>query len=216
MTARPEPAQFILPVPGTMPLAPQQRDALLRLTQPACIIAAPLAGEAEGGRMDRGLLEAAHRAGIPVLKAIGEEPPHRVGADGVYLGDAGIAAREVADWRDALGPEGMLVVFSGASRHAAMEAAEAGADAIAFGGDGETLLDLIAWWSALMEIPCIAAGAAGPDQAAALVRAGADFVMADPDLWAGDPQEGGVPAALVAIAEAVADAAALAGPPGQD
>lgn len=216
MTAQPEPAQFILPVPGTVPLAPRPRDALLRLTQPACIIAAPLAGAAEGGRMDRGLLEAAHRAGIPVLKAIGEEPPHRVGADGAYLGEPGVAAAEVADWRDALGPEGMLVVFCGTSRHAAMEAAEAGADAIAFGGEGEMLLDLIGWWSALMEIPCIAAGAASPDQAIALVHAGADFVMPDPELWAGGPQQDDVPAALVAIAEAVADAAALAGAPGRD
>jgi len=196
----PVPAQFILPMPAAAALPAGLRDALLERTEPACLVAF-----GDDGRMDRLLVEAAHRLGIPVLLALSEEAPRQVGADGVYLLDTSVSPAELAGWRDMLGEDGMLAVFCGTSRHAAMDAAEAGADVIAFGGDPSEVLDLVEWWAGLMEVPCIAAGAATAEQAAALARAGADFVMADPGAW-----DAGGPALLEAMAEAVAEAVAEA------
>jgi thiamine-phosphate pyrophosphorylase len=62
-----------------------------------------------------------------------------------------------------------------------MTAAEAGADYVAFGGFDDAApaaptLELTAWWAALMTVPCVAAGCGGPDDAALLRDAGADFI----------------------------------------
>ncbi|MFC3230297.1 thiamine phosphate synthase [Marinibaculum pumilum] len=189
----PVPAQLILHLPaaviadlgGGLP-------ALLQRLAPSCLIAGSV-----DGRLDRALAAAAHADGVPVLLELAEDAPHRVGADGVYLTDPALAAVEVAGWREALGPDGMVVAFCGASRHAAMEAAEAGADAVAFGGTD--LAGLIGWWAPLMEVPCIAAGVARPEEVAALAAAGADFILPDAALW-----DGGA-AAVEAIAAALAE-----------
>jgi thiamine-phosphate pyrophosphorylase len=85
--------------------------------------------------------------------------------------------------RQQLGPERILGVACGLSRHDAMIAGEAEADYVSFAGDPDGLLELAGWWSALMTVPCVAEGVAGPDQAAALAAAGADFVLPAPSLW---------------------------------
>ena len=189
----PVPAQLILhlPAPAIARLGADPAPLLGRLS-PACLIAGSV-----DGRLDRGLAAAARAEGIPVLLDVAEDAPHRVGADGVYLTDPALAPAEVAGWREALPPDGMIVAFCGASRHAAMEAAEAGADAVAFGG--EDLAGLIGWWAPLMEVPCIAAGVATPEAAAELAAAGADFILPDTALWDGGH------APLEAIATVLAD-----------
>ena len=62
----------------------------------------------------------------------------------------------------------------GASRHDAMELGEAGADYVAFGIPPdvedravavERRLDLIAWWSEVFELPCVAFDVADAEEA---------------------------------------------------
>ncbi|MGX7705230.1 thiamine phosphate synthase [Methylobacterium sp. Gmos1] len=88
------------------------------------------------------------------------------------------------------------------SKHAAMQAGEAGADYILFGDDpGLPLDDLVArltWWVEIFETPCIALArdlAAVPD----LVATGAEFIGLDPALWAGEGGEAAVAAAQAHI-----------------
>jgi thiamine-phosphate pyrophosphorylase len=123
------------------------------------------------------------------------------GADGVHLG----APEAVAGARAALGPERILGCSCGSSRHAAMVAGEAGADYIAFGDPeraptGETR-ELIAWWSELSVLPCLAESASGLADCRALAKAGADLVGVGALLW---QDERGPAAAVAELRRAIA------------
>jgi thiamine-phosphate pyrophosphorylase len=119
-----------------------------------------------------------------------------LGCDGVHVGqeDAGYA-----DAR-ALLPNGIVGVTCHDSRHLAMEAAEAGADYIAFGAFFPTQtkepktsadIDLLHWWSEIMVVPSVAIGGITLANAPALIEAGADFLAVSSGIWghAGGPQE---------------------------
>lgn len=88
----------------------------------------------------------------------------RLGLDGVHLTDG---ARQVRKIREALGADAIVGAFCGVTRHDGMNAAEAGADYVAFGPAGVTALgngdqvdfDLIEWWSQVIEVPVITEGA---------------------------------------------------------
>ena len=106
----------------------------------------------------------------------------RLGADGVHLGQSDGDLREA---RDVLGPAAQIGRTCHDSRHLAMQAGEDGADYVAFGAFYETMTkpshyrpdpQLLSWWSALFEVPCVAIGGITPANAAPLVAAGADFV----------------------------------------
>jgi thiamine-phosphate pyrophosphorylase len=116
----------------------------------------------------------------------------RLGADGVHLGqDDG----EVVEARQRLGREAQIGVTCHASRHLAMEAGEAGADYVAFGAFFPTTTketkhraepEILAWWQALFEIPCVAIGGITPKNCGPLVQAGADFLAVCGAVWNGD------------------------------
>ncbi|GAC1590087.1 MAG: thiamine phosphate synthase [Sphingomicrobium sp.] len=106
----------------------------------------------------------------------------RLGADGVHLGQSDGDLRAA---RAVLGPAAQIGRTCHDSRHLAMQAGEDGADYIAFGAFYETTTkpsayrpkpELLSWWSALFEVPCVAIGGITPANAAPLVAAGADFV----------------------------------------
>ncbi len=110
--------------------------------------------------------------------------PH--GLDGVHLTDAAPAAIRKA--REALGTERIVGAHGGATRHRAMNAAEAGADYVALGpvragalGDGiEASEELFDWWSEMIETPSVAEGGLTPQIAAALR---ADFFAPRRSVW---------------------------------
>ena len=131
----------------------------------------------------------------------------RLGADGVHLGQHD---GSVAEARARLGREAQIGVTCHASRHLAMQAGEAGADYVAFGAffpsetkpsDHRPELELLEFWSAVFEVPCVAIGGITPHNCAPLVTAGADFLAVSHAVWSGDEA-----AALAAFHEAIAKA----------
>ena len=110
-------------------------------------------------------------------------------ADGVHIGsddgDYGAA-------RAMIGKDKTVGISCYASRHLAIEAAEAGADYVAFGAFFPTATkaarahaetNLLNWWSKLMVVPCVAIGGITPENCAPLVEAGADFLAVISAVW---------------------------------
>lgn len=78
------------------------------------------------------------------------------------------------------------------SRHLAMNAGEMGADYVAFGAFFPTAtkdtqhvadLELLAWWSEVMQVPSVAIGGITAENCAPLVQAGADFLAVVGAVW---------------------------------
>lgn len=114
----------------------------------------------------------------------------QAGADGVHLGQTDGSVREA---RRLLGEGAQIGVTCHASRDLAMRAGEEGADYVAFGAfyptDTKTppsfaQPDILTWWVALSEIPCVAIGGITPANAAPLAAAGADFLAVSAGVWA--------------------------------
>jgi thiamine-phosphate pyrophosphorylase len=113
----------------------------------------------------------------------------RLKADGVHLGQGDGDVREA---RELLGNDYQIGVTCHNSRHLAMEAAEAGADYVAFGAFYPTAtksiehvadLDTLQKWSFVTEVPCVAIGGITPDNAKPLIEAGADFIAVSGGVW---------------------------------
>jgi thiamine-phosphate pyrophosphorylase len=114
--------------------------------------------------------------------------------DGVHVGEEDMPYAEA---RRLLGPDRIVGVTCGASRHRALVAAEAGADYVAFGAffpsptkggtkyraDPEILRD----WSETTVVPCCAIGGITQQNCGPLVEAGADFLAVISSIWS-DPQ----------------------------
>ncbi len=112
-----------------------------------------------------------------------------LGCDGVHIGQEDVPYQEA---RDLVGPNAIVGVTCHASRHLAMEAAEAGADYVAFGAFFPTAtkdavggadIGLLSWWSELMVVPCVAIGGIRIENAEPLVEAGADFIAVSSGVW---------------------------------
>ena len=113
----------------------------------------------------------------------------RIKADGVHLGQEDGDPREA---RELLGRDAQIGVTCHNSRHLAMEAAEAGADYVAFGAFFPTTtkevkhradLETLEMWSQFTEVPCVAIGGITPDNAKAVIDAGADFIAVSGAVW---------------------------------
>lgn len=113
----------------------------------------------------------------------------RVGADGVHLGQGD---GNPAEARRELGSNAQIGVTCHNSRHLAMEAAEAGADYVAFGAFFPTStkevqhmaeVGTLELWSQFTEVPCVAIGGITPGNAKPLIDAGADFLAVSGAVW---------------------------------
>jgi len=112
-----------------------------------------------------------------------------LGCDGVHVGQSDAS---VASARRLMGPDAMIGATCHDSRDMAMEAAEAGADYVAFGAffptdTKETThrpdLEILTIWQETVEIPCVAIGGITVDNVAAVAAAGADFVAVSAGVW---------------------------------
>ena len=113
----------------------------------------------------------------------------RLKADGVHLGQGD---GDVSEARELLGRDAQIGVTCHNSRHLAMEAAEAGADYVAFGAFYPTQtksvehiadLDTLQKWSLVTEVPCVAIGGITADNAKPLIDGGADFIAVSNAVW---------------------------------
>lgn len=113
----------------------------------------------------------------------------RSGCDGVHIGQSDAS---LAEARRILGPDAMIGVTCHDSRELAMDAAEAGADYVAFGAffpttTKETLHrpdpEILTIWQETVEVPCVAIGGITTESAGGLAAAGADFVAVSSAVW---------------------------------
>lgn len=165
------------------------------------------------------VIEAAVHALSPIAQARGvavilNDRPDlaaKLGCDGVHVGQDDASCAEA---RRVMGPKAMIGVTCHDSRHLAMEAAEAGADYVAFGAffptdtkDASTRAEpeILSIWQEFMEVPCVAIGGIAADNAADLAAAGADFLAVSAGVWRHvDGPAAGVKALNAAIAEGLA------------
>jgi thiamine-phosphate pyrophosphorylase len=160
-------------------------------------------------RATEAILKVAQPRGVAVLMNDRMDLAKRAGCDGVHLGQGDgdpVAARKL------LGAEATIGVTCHASRHLAMQAGEAGADYVAFGAFFPTSTkevqhkaetEILEWWSAMFELPCVAIGGITAENCPPLVRAGADFLAVIGAVWAHpEGPAAGVRAMNAAIASA--------------
>jgi thiamine-phosphate pyrophosphorylase len=112
-----------------------------------------------------------------------------LGCDGVHIGQDDAP---YADARRLMGPNAMIGVTCHDSRDLAMDAAEAGADYVAFGAffdtatkDASTHADpeILSIWQESMLTPCVAIGGVTAANCRPLVVAGADFLGVSAGVW---------------------------------
>jgi thiamine-phosphate pyrophosphorylase len=135
------------------------------------------------------LLPIAHARGLAVLMNDRPDLAVRTGCDGVHVGQEDASYAEA---RRVVGRDAMVGVTCHDSRHLGMEAAEAGADYVAFGSffptttkEAKTAADpeVLSIWQETMQVPCVAIGGITHDNARALAAAGADFLAVCAGVW---------------------------------
>jgi len=136
------------------------------------------------------------------------------GCDGVHIGQQDASYDEA---RRLVGPERTVGVTCHASRDLSIDAAEAGADYVAFGAFYPTITkvsahtthpadpEILSWWSEIMTVPSVAIGGITPENCAKLIEAGADFLAVVSAVW---NHPDGPGAAVNAFARAI-DAASV-------
>ena len=131
------------------------------------------------------------------------------GCDGTHIGQQDMAYAEA---RRLVGDDAIVGVTCHDSRHLAFEAAERGADYVAFGAffatttklpKGHPTPEILRWWRELTSVPSVAIGGIKPDNCGVLVEAGADFIAVVTGVW--DHPDG--PAAAVKAYNQAIDAA---------
>ena len=147
------------------------------------------AGDDEVRRAITILMPIAQRAGVAFLINDRPDLAAELGADGAHIGQEDMPYAEA---RALLGPERTIGVTCHDSRHLGIEAAEAGADYVAFGAFFPTStkeasthadVELLQWWSELMVVPCVAIGGITVENARAVIDAGADFIAVSSGVW---------------------------------
>lgn len=135
------------------------------------------------------LMPIARRHGTAFIMNDRPDLARELGCDGVHVGQDDAPYSEA---RRLLGAEAMIGVTCHDSRHLAIEAADQGADYVAFGAFFPTTtkeakhhagLDLLAWWSEMMVVPCVAIGGITIANCRPLIEAGADFLAVSGGIW---------------------------------
>lgn len=164
---------------------PQALAAVLAAADVAALLIAPGADGGLTAASARPLVELAQPRGIAALIQNDAGLARALRADGVHLTWSRDIVARYGEARDVLGTRYIVGADSGRYRHDAMTLGEAGADYIGFGipphvedrvSAAERRLELIAWWSEIFELPCVAFDVDTVEDAGALAAAGADFV----------------------------------------
>jgi len=151
-----------------------------------CLTAACRAGDVASllvpASLAKDVTAPAQALGVAVIVSGEARDALRHGADGVQI-DA--TTDSVADARAAVGKDRFVGAYAGASRHFAMEAAEAGADYVALDQNGASIggEPIVKWWSAMMEIPCVAFEPVEPEGLDILLPQKPDFIRPAETMW---------------------------------
>lgn len=146
-------------------------------------------GDDEIRRATQILMPIAQASGVAFILNDRPDLAAELGCDGVHVGQEDAS---IAEARAAVGKTGIVGATCHDSRHLAIEAAEAGADYVAFGAffatatkDAKTVADIetLRWWAEMMVVPCVAIGGITVANAAPLVAAGADFLAVASGVW---------------------------------
>ena len=129
----------------------------------------------------------------------------RLGLDGVHLTDG---ARSVRKVRKDLGADAIVGAFCGISKHEGLTAGEAGADYVAFGPIGQTVLgdgaqapfDLFEWWSEVVEVPVIAEGSLSA-KLVEIFGPVTDFFALGEEIWAAEDTAAAIKALLAPLGQ---------------
>lgn len=155
------------------------------------------------------LMPIAHEHNVAFLINDRPDLAAEMACDGCHVGQEDAAYAEA---RELVGPDAIVGVTAHNSRHLAMEAAEAGADYVAFGAffptgtkqaKASAEVEILEWWSGLFEIPCVAIGGITVANCAPLVSAGADFLSVVSGIW---DYDGGPAKAVADFNKAIAGA----------
>jgi thiamine-phosphate pyrophosphorylase len=197
---------YVVAAAGTDP------QALAAVLDAADVAALLIAAGADGqltAALARPLVELVQPMGIAVLIENDAGLARVLKADGVHLAWSKDIVARYGEAREVLGTRFIVGADAGRYRDDAMTLGEAGADYIGFGipphvedraSAADRRLELIAWWSEIFELPCVAFDVDTVEDAGRLAAAGADFV-AVPANAAGGPSE------LLRFAKSVAEAA---------
>ena len=158
--------------------SPDALAAVLDAADVACVLLRAGTDRAGTAERARRIIGTAHARDVAVLIGDDAALALETGADGVHLsGGPGT----YAEARSVLGAEAVVGVDARGSRHQAMDAGEKGADYVGLpAADG----DMVAWWTSIFQVPCVAMS--GSDVAAArqAVERAAEFVELDGSAWA--------------------------------
>lgn len=177
---------LVTPAIDTPGLAAKLAAALEAADVAAVLARSPAAGEGELVERMRTIAPVVQNRGAALLIEGHASSVEPAGVDGAHV--SGIAALEGA--LPGLKPRYIVGCGGLYSRHDAMVAGERGADYVMFGEpdpDGRrpvfaAVLDRMAWWAELFEIPCVG-WAMNFDEITALAGAGADFVAIGEAVW---------------------------------
>jgi thiamine-phosphate pyrophosphorylase len=179
--------RLYLALPATRsPTVERSLAEVIEAADVACVLLCQDAAEADPA-LDLRLRELTLARDVALLVENDAARAKRIGADGVHLpADAALYGQA----REHLGQRAIVGVGCNKSRHGAMLLAELGADYVAFGPTAvasdrelEERAGLIAWWSEIFVVPCVAWNVETPEEAADLARLGADFVALAPSIW---------------------------------
>lgn len=152
----------------------------------ACIKAACGAGDVASLLLPPSLVKEltpmAQDLGLAVLTTGEPRDALRGHCDGLHVDAEGAS---LAELRESLGKNHILGVFAGASRHLAMEAAEAGADYVALNQKGASIggEPIVKWCAEFLEIPCVAFLPVEAGDLDTLLPQSPDFIRPSDAMW---------------------------------
>ncbi|CAM3720730.1 thiamine phosphate synthase [Litorimonas haliclonae] len=130
-----------------------------------------------------------HQYGVDVLMNDRPDLVDAIGADGAHIGQDDM---DYFSSRELLGGDAIIGVTCHNAKSLAFEAAEAGADYVAFGAFFDTStkdpktraeLEILQWWQEAVVIPSVAIGGITVDNAKQVIEAGADFIAVCSGVW---------------------------------
>lgn len=147
------------------------------------------AGDDAVKRAAERLMPICHRFDVAFIINDRPDLARSLGADGTHVGSDDTPCR---DARATVGQSAIVGVSCYDSKDLAIEAAEAGADYVAFGAFFPTATkrpqtraapDLLRWWQKMTTVPCVAIGGITVENCRELVLAGADFLAVVGGVW---------------------------------